>query len=122
MRIHVRQPVACRLEFFAPEVLLAEEDLSLEVGDLDRVRIHQAESADPCRRQIQGDRRAQASGPDAEHARRLQLALALDPEFGDRQVPRVAGKFVGGEVGHEPPTMACRNASATIQRLRWGTS
>ena len=43
---------------------------------------------------------------------------ALDPEFGDGQMPRVAAQFVRGEVGHEPPTMACRIDSAIIQRWR----
>jgi hypothetical protein len=75
------------------------DDLALQIAGVDDVEVDQAESADAGRGEIERQRRAQAAGADAEHARGFEAALALHAHFGQDEVARVAGEVVGGEFG-----------------------
>src|ERR1035437_1077229 len=72
----------------------AMEDLALEVGELHGVEIHDAELADARRGQIHGDRGAEPARSNAQHAGGTNFLLALQPDFGQSQMPRVAADFV----------------------------
>ena len=69
-------------------------DLALQIGVIDDVEINNAERAHARRAQIKRQRRAQASGADAEHLRSLDLELALHADLGHDQVARVAQDLV----------------------------
>ena len=70
------------------------DDLALEVGELNGVEIHDAELADARRGQVHGDGRAEPARADAEHAGGANFLFALQPDFGQNQMPRVAADFV----------------------------
>ena len=72
----------------------AVDDLALEVGEVHRVEIHDAEFADARGGQVHRDGRAEPARADAEHAGGANFLLALQPHFGQNQMPRVAADFV----------------------------
>jgi hypothetical protein len=72
----------------------AVDDLALQVGEFHRVEIEDAEFADAGGGQIHGDGRAEPARPDAEHAGGANFPLALQPDFGQTQMPRVAADVV----------------------------
>ncbi len=86
-----------RIELLAAHVLGSVNHLALEVGEIDHVEIHQADSPHARGRQIQAQRRAQASGADQQHFGVLQLQLPFHADFGHDQVARVAQDFVLGK-------------------------
>ena len=77
-----------------PTSVGAVENLTLEVGKVHRVEIHDAKPADAGGGQVHRDRRAQPARPDAQDAGRANFLLALQPYFGQNQMPRVAADFV----------------------------
>ena len=70
------------VELFAADVLGGVDDLALEVAGVDDVEIDQAEGADAGGGQIKSQRRAQAAGADAEHARGFELRWPSMPTSG----------------------------------------
>ena len=66
---------------------LGEEHLALEVGELHRVEINDAQPADAGCGQIHRDGRAKTARPDAKHAGGANFRLALQPDFGQTQMP-----------------------------------
>ena len=72
----------------------AVEDLALEVGEVHGVEVHDAELADAGGGEIHRDGRAEPARSDAEHAGGANFPLALQPDFGQTQMPRVAADFV----------------------------
>ncbi len=73
------------------------DDLALEIVEADAVAIDDADLADAGRRQIENERRAEAAGADHQHARRLQLLLALAADLLQHQLALVAFDLVRGE-------------------------
>src|SRR5205814_3157960 len=63
------------------------------------VEVDDADRADAGSREIERDGRAEAARADAEDLRRLQLALPLDADFRQDQVPAVALEVVVGQLG-----------------------
>ncbi len=87
------------VELLAADVFGGVDDLALQVAGVDDVEVDQAEGADAGGGEIEGERRAEAAGADAEDARGFELLLALHAHFGQDEVARVAGEVVGGELG-----------------------
>jgi hypothetical protein len=88
----------------APDALRAVEDLALQVGEVDLVRIGEGEPADAARREVQGRRAAEAAGADDQRGCSAQPLLALDPDLGKEDVAAVAEEllvvqFVGVAAG-----------------------
>ncbi len=66
-------------------------DLALQVGQVDAVVIDDAERADPGRREIEEERRAEPAGTDDEDARGEQLGLPLLADLVENEM---AGKTI----------------------------
>jgi hypothetical protein len=73
-----------------PEPVHAVEHLALEVRLLDHVVVDDADGADPGRREVQRDGRPETAGTDEQHLRVEKLALALEPDLGDEDLPVIA--------------------------------
>ncbi len=113
VRVQVAQGVGRRLDLEAADVVIAVQQLALEVGGVDDVEVDDSDLADPGRRQVHRRRRAQAAGSKKEHARVQQLALAGPAHLGQDEVPRVAGNLIGGEAA------SLCHSQFTIPRVRW---
>ena len=72
----------------------AVEDLALQVGEVDLVRIGDGEPAEAARRKVERRRAAEAAGADDQRARRTQPLLPLDPDFGQKDVAAVAEELL----------------------------
>ncbi len=77
-----------------PDVRRAVNDLALEIGKIDRVKIDDADFADAGGGQVHGDGRAQPARADADDAGGANLLLPGQPDFRQNQMPRVAANFV----------------------------
>src|SRR5438874_10491957 len=66
------------------------ENLPLQVAEVDDVEVDEADRADAGGREIHRNRRSKSAGANAEHLRRLELALPVDADLRHDQVPRVA--------------------------------
>ena len=93
------QPVLRRRQLRPADVRRPVQDLPLQVAEVDDVEVDDAERADAGGREIHRDRRSESAGADAQHLRRLQLALTVDADLRHDQMPRVALDFVVGELG-----------------------
>ena len=80
--------------FFFPDVLRAVNDLPLQVGEIDDIEIHEADSANSGRSQIKTERRAESARADQQNARLLQLQLTFHAHFGHDEVAAVTEDFV----------------------------
>ena len=75
------------------------DDLALQVGEIDRVVVDHAQSADAGGGEILQERRAEPAGADHQHARGDQPRLADAADLGQHDVARVAADLRLGEVG-----------------------
>ena len=100
--VHVRiervQAILRRRQLRAADVRRAVNDLPLQVAEVDDVEVDDADGADAGGGEIHRRRRAEAAGADAQHLRRLQLALPLDADLRHDQVPAVALDLVAGQL------------------------
>ena len=84
------------------------DDLTLQVADVDRVFVDEADRPDTSRREVHRRRRSQAAGADAEHARGLEPLLPFDADVGKREVTAVSQHLVARELtgpDHNPDHM-----------------
>jgi hypothetical protein len=68
----------------------AVENLPLQVGEVDLVRVGERQLADAACGQVDGRRAAKAAGADDQRVRGTQPLLALDPDFGEQDMAAVA--------------------------------
>ena len=68
--------------------------MPLQVAHVDDVEVDNAERADAGGGEIHRRGRSQTARPDAQHLRRLELALPVHADFRQDQVPAVAPHFV----------------------------
>ena len=73
------------------------DDLALQVGEIDDVKVHDTERAHARCRKIERQRRSQAAGSDTQHARSFQLLLPGHADLGHDQVARVTQDLVVGK-------------------------
>jgi len=71
-----------RVQLGAPDVGSAMKDLTLEVREVDRVEVHESQSADPGRSQVERGGRAKPSHADQEHAGALSFSCPSRPTSG----------------------------------------
>ena len=93
-RVHRRQPIARRIELPLADIGRAVDNLPVQVARVDDVEVDQTERADAGRRQVHRGGRTQSAGADAQHPRRLQLALPVDADLRHDQVAAVALNLV----------------------------
>jgi hypothetical protein len=79
----------------------AVENLALQVGEVDLVRVGEGEPADAARREVERRRAAEPAGADDERARRPQPLLAFDPDFREKDVAAVAEELLVVQFGLE---------------------
>ena len=77
------------VDFFPTDITRAVEDLSLEVGKINGIKIDKADSPDPGGCKIEGDRGTETPGADTEYAGRLDALLPLQGHFGHDKMARV---------------------------------
>jgi hypothetical protein len=73
--------------------------LSLQIGQIDRIEIHQAYGADPRCREVQSDWRAKAARADEQYARFLEPALAGFADLRQHDVAAVAHQLFSIQLG-----------------------
>src|SRR5215471_17930513 len=69
-------------------------DLTLEVGEVHHIKVHQPQSSHTCGCKIECQRRPQTSRTDTEDARSLELLLTFHAYLRHDQVAGVAQDFV----------------------------
>jgi hypothetical protein len=119
-RVEIVEAVGRGVHLLAAHVVRVVQDLALQVGQVDAVEVHDAERPDPGRGQVRGGRRAEATGPDAQHLRVEQLALPLPADPGQDDVPRVPEDLLLGEhrLGHRTTTSRSDTSPSTIRNAR----
>ena len=80
-----------------PTSAVVVDDLALEICVIHNVEVNNAERAHAGCAEIKRERRAKASGADAENFRGFDLELALHADLGHDEVARVAQDLVVGE-------------------------
>ena len=88
-----------RLYLGPADIVCAVQYLSVQVGDIHDIELHQADGADSSGREVEGDRRAKSARADEQDAGSAQPELAVYADLRQRQVPAVARDFVGREAG-----------------------
>src|SRR5207245_1687122 len=86
------------LQLGSPHVRRSMQDLALKIAEVDDVEIHDADSADPSGRQIQPQRRSQASSADEQNTRCFKALLPVHPHFWHDEMPAIAGHFLGSQI------------------------
>src|SRR5690606_38530314 len=76
------------------DILGAVGNLPLEIGEINGVEVHNPDLPDAGGGEIHGDRGAQSTGADAQHAGGFNFLLARQTDFRQDQVTRVAPDFV----------------------------
>ena len=94
MRIHLAQRRLGRFHFGPANIARSMQNLPVQIRQLHFVRIDDAQSPHPRRRQIKRRRRSQTAGPNQEHARRPQLLLPGQTELRQRHLPRIPLQFL----------------------------
>ncbi len=89
VRIETGQALARGFGFGLADVLGAERNLALQIGDINDIKVHKAEPANARCRKVQTQRRAQAAGPNQQHFGILELQLTFHADFGHDQVTAV---------------------------------
>ena len=84
------QPVSRAVDLEIAHVFRGVENLALQVGEGDDIRVHQPNHAHTGRGQIEGRRGAQAAGADDQDAGGLQPLLAGPTDLAQDQVAGVA--------------------------------
>jgi hypothetical protein len=97
-RVELTDAVPGRLGLLTADVVLAVDDLALQVRLVHHVEVDDAERAHPGGGQVEQRGRAETAGPDAQHPGVLQPLLPGHPDIGDDQVTRVAPDLVDGQL------------------------
>src|SRR5687768_8491488 len=87
--IDVAKSVARGIELRATDARRAVEYLSLQIGEIDRIEIDEADRPDSGSGQIERGGRAKATGTDEEHPRALQRALPGFPNLWEQNVAAI---------------------------------
>src|ERR1700732_2814018 len=95
--VQALQAIGGGFDFWAADVGGAEKNLALEIGEVDGIEIDKANAAYSCGGQIETERRAKASGSNAEYFCLLQLELTFHADFGHDEVTAVTQDFFFGE-------------------------
>jgi hypothetical protein len=95
MRIDARNGVSRALDLFLTDAFRVMDDLSLEIGQRNRIVVDDAERPDARSRQILQHGRSETTRTDNQYTRCLQLLLARAADFRQHDMPRIAFKFFG---------------------------
>src|SRR6202521_3438111 len=93
-RIEVRKARACGFALRLADVAGAKRNLTLEIGEVDDVKVNQPEFADARSRKIQAKWCAEPARADEQYSGVLQLELPLHADFRHDEGPAVAKDFL----------------------------
>ena len=94
LRIQRAQIRARRIDLAFADILGSVEDLALQVGEIDRVRVGERDAAETGGGEIERCGAAEAAGADDQRMRRAQPLLSLDPDLGEKDVAAVAEELL----------------------------
>ena len=97
IRIDFGDTVAGRFDFGATHVADPVEDLALQVGDVDLVKVNDAQLPDTGGGQIDGGRAAQPTGANEQHLAVEEFDLPLFANVVQDRVAAVANALLGGQ-------------------------
>jgi hypothetical protein len=92
--IELRNRIAAGFDFAAADRSRHVQDLALQVGEVDRIGVDQAELADAGCGQIHRRRRAEAACADDDRVRIEKALLSLDTEFVDEDMAGIAEQLI----------------------------
>src|SRR5439155_2827592 len=81
-----------------PDAVVRVENLTLQVREVDHVHVDEADRPHARGGEVEGRRRAETAGADAEHLGVEELRLARLAHFGKQEVAAVADLLLGGEL------------------------
>src|SRR5580704_13454237 len=90
LRIHAGQAFLGSLNLGPADVAGRKRNLALEIGEVDHVKIDDAQPPDSSRGEIESKRRTETTRADHEHLCLSELELPLHANFGHDQVAAVA--------------------------------
>ena len=90
VRIDFGEAIFGRVQLRPPDVRLSVEDLAMEVRHVDVVEVDEPQLAHPGGGQVERHGRAQSPRAHDDDSRGLERPLALEPDFGQHEVTRVA--------------------------------
>ena len=93
-RIDGAQRLAARLGLGHADPCLGVDDLSLQVGEVDRVVVNQRDLSDAGRGKIKRRRRTQTTSTDDQCVRGQNIRLTFDAEFVEQDVTAVTEKLL----------------------------
>jgi hypothetical protein len=99
LRVDRVQRAAGSVDLGRADRIGAVEDLALQVGEVDLVRIGDGQAPDARGSEVERRRAAEPSRADDQRARRAQPLLPLDPDLGEQDVPRVAEELLIVQLG-----------------------
>jgi hypothetical protein len=83
-----------RVDFRNADGVGAVKDLTLQVGEVDPVRVGDGQPADAARGEVERRRATEAARADDERVRSAQPLLAFDADFGEQDVAAVAEELL----------------------------
>ena len=92
------------------------DDLALQVGEIDRVVVDDADAPDARGGEVHQHGRAEPARADHQHARGQQLLLALAAELGQDDVARVARQLLVGKFERHGRTRPHRLSNSAVER------
>jgi len=92
-RVDRAEPLARGCGFSVPNVIGIVQELTLQVGEVDRIVVRDAEPPHACCSQIQRRRGSESTGTDDQDACALQSALTVLTDFIESDVPTVSDKL-----------------------------
>jgi hypothetical protein len=82
------------VDLWQADALRVVEDLPLQVGEVDLIRVGEGELADAAGREVERGGATQPAGADDQRGGRAQPLLPLDPDFGKEDVAAVAEELL----------------------------
>ena len=99
VRIEAEQSVARRVDLGTTDVRRGVQYLSLQIRDVDEIKLDEADGADASGGEVERDGRAQSACTNQQHACGLEAELTVDTHLRQGEMPAVARQFVGRERG-----------------------
>ena len=95
----------CRLHFGLSQIIRRVDDLTLQVGQIDGIRIGNTDFPYACRRKIHCRRCAESACADNKNFRRGKFFLPFYADLFQNNMSRIAFKLLVGKTHFAPPPM-----------------
>ena len=119
--IGVVQSMFRRFQLASANVFRAVQDLPMQVGKIDIVRIDNSQCADAGRCEVKRGWRSKSSGANAQSARRFQSTLSLDADFRHDEMTRVTSELFGAQLCLRKSLFDVVHTHTILAQILWGT-